>query len=158
MFDLKELDLTAQASAGRMLTLRHPVTKAVLQDTDGAPVTITAMGTDSATYRQRVQERIDRLRADEVKHRTSAEYDADSLDDLVMMTVTWSGVGLDGKALPCTHANIRAVYTRFRWVREQVERFVGSREDFFGASSAPSAPGTASSASDSAPTARSRAA
>lgn len=158
MFDLQELDLTAQASAGRVLALRHPITGEPLQDTDGAPVTITAMGTDSAVYRQRVQERLDRLRGEEAKRRTSAQYDDDTLDDLVMLTVTWSGVGLDGKALPCTHATTREVYTRFRWVREQVERFVGSREDFFGVSSAPSSPGTASSVSASAPTGRSRAA
>lgn len=158
MFDLKELDLAAQASAGRTLTLRHPVTREVLTDADGAPVTITAMGSDSAVYRQRMQERIDRLRAEDVKKRSSAAYDEDTTEDLVMLTITWSGVGLDGKALPCTQANARLVYTRFRWLRDQVEQFVVSREDFFGASSAPSSPGSASSASDSVPTARSKAA
>lgn len=152
MLDLNTLDLTAEADKGRTLHVKHPVTGLLLVDADGAPVTVTAMGAmDGTVYLDRSRERRDRLKAEDLKTRTSAQYDAEAVDDLVSLTLGWSGIAMDGKELPFTHANARMVYTRFRWLREQVEEFVGSRAVFFGESGSPSSAGTGATASGNAP-------
>ena len=50
---------------------------------------------------------------------------------LVQATVGWEGVIFDGQEIEFTPANVKMVYTDFPFIREQVDRFLGDRRNFF---------------------------
>lgn len=131
--DLSNFDTTAAAQAGAKLELKAPNGDPLLQD-DGAPVTITLLGRDSDVWRRAERAALDRRVNTRKKTVQSADLERDALEALVAVTVGWSGIVLDGNALDCTPPNVRRVYERFRWVREQVDEFVGDRANFLPAS------------------------
>lgn len=65
------------------------------------------------------------------------ELEDENLRKVVVATVAWQTDDLgeviaDGEEqLPCTPENAQRVYTKHPWLREQVEDFVGARENFF---------------------------
>lgn len=143
--DLLSLDVSATANDGRDLVLKHPVDRTPLSDATGKPVTITLLGRDSDTFIK--AERIIRnKRMDLLKKGgkfSAAEEDQEAVETLARCTVGWSGVPqgwVDGTAnadaAEFSYAAAVKLYGRMRWVREQVDEFVGTRENFLPASSA----------------------
>lgn len=129
------MDLNAlkpvKADEGAILELRHPETEELI---DG--MTITLLGQDSAVYRKiqltKQQAALSRIS----KGKRAVDLDAeklaeDGIDDLVKLTIDWTGFKLDGKELKPTEENVRKVYTEWQWIREQVQEFVASRANFF---------------------------
>lgn len=130
MFDLNSLK-PVMADDGAVLNIVHPETEEVI---DG--MTITLLGQDSKLYRKiqlsKQQAALNRM----AKGKKALDLDAeklseDSIDDLVKLTTAWSGFVLDGKDLDCTPENVRAVYSDWSWIKEQVQEFVGNRANFF---------------------------
>lgn len=128
------MDLTSlkpsKADTGATLTLLHPATDAPL------PVTITLLGQDSQKYRalerKKKQANLDSIIKGKKAAALNAErLDAEDLDDLVALTVTWSGVEFDGEPKPCTTENVRRLYTELSWVKEQAQAFINERANFF---------------------------
>jgi hypothetical protein len=126
------------------MQLLHPADRTPLNDADGKPVTITLLGRDSDVFLK--AERIIRnKRMDLLKKGgkfSAAEEDEEACETLARCTKAWSGIPtgwIDGKADPapaeCTFSNAAKLYGRMRWVREQVDEFIGSRENFLKASS-----------------------
>lgn len=140
--DLAQLDTTAAADAGAVLTLLHPKTGDVLRQdlphdaapgVEGAPVTITLAGTDSERHRKFRNSLITKRLAKRVPGKmTAEEAESEQMDGLVALTLAWEGVTFQGEALPCTAANVRRVYTSLKWVREQVDQFVTDRANYLG--------------------------
>jgi hypothetical protein len=128
--DLKNLK-PVMADEGALMQVRHPETE---EPIDG--MTITLLGQDSAVYRKiqfgKQQAALSRIS----KGKKAVELDAeklaeDSIDDLVKLTVDWSGFTLDGKALEATPENLRMVYSEWNWIKEQAQEFVADRAHFF---------------------------
>jgi hypothetical protein len=131
MLDLKTLDITEAANAGQVMEVLHPATNQPLEDDEGEPVLITLAGIDSEVFRKAQRAATNRRLA--VKGRTKItadELEQDALEALVACTLDWSGIAIGGEVLECTKANVRKVYTEFRWLREQVDEFVGDRAGF----------------------------
>lgn len=129
-FDLNSLK-PVMADDGAVLNIVHPETEEVIEG-----MTITLLGQDSKVYRKlqmsKQQAALNRIS----KGKKAVDFDAeklaeDSIDDLVKLTVDWSGFMLDGKELDCTPANIRTVYGEWAWIKEQVQEFVADRANFF---------------------------
>lgn len=127
-FDLAALDTAKGAEEGYELQLTHPKTGEAL------PARIRVLGADSETFRDKQRELL--RRRGERMNRTRRlavspeEAEADSLELLVAATAGWSGLALDGAELPFSGDNVRLVYKRFGWIREQVDAAVSDRANF----------------------------
>lgn len=132
--DLAQFDTSAIAEDGIDLQLKHPVTGIPLTQDDEAetPITIRIAGADSARFRKAERANRDRrLKAGFRRTPTAAELDAEGLELLASCTLGWSGLVLDGAPLEFTAANVRMLYKRLLWVREQVDVAMGDRSLFF---------------------------
>jgi len=141
--DLLSLDFSDIANAGRPLTLLHPAERTPLLN-GNKPITITLLGRDSDTFIK--AERIIRnkrmeMAKDGVKF-SAAQEDLQGWETMARCTTGWDGIPkgwVDGTAetepAEFSFANGVKLYTRMRWVFEQVDKFVGTRENFLKASS-----------------------
>jgi len=126
--DLANLDLKAGANAGAWIDIEHPVTR------DPLGIRIKVLGRDSDAFAE-IEEKRQREALEAAKQRkkpadpiAAAKELAEAV--LVSCTVAWEGVELDGVELDCTPANVKAVYYRFAWLRDQVDVAIGTRANF----------------------------
>jgi hypothetical protein len=129
-FDLNSLK-PVKADDGAIFQVFHPEYEEAI-----VGMTITLLGQDSKVYRKiqlaKQQAALNRIS----KGKRAVDLDAeklaeDSVDDLVKLTVAWTGFTLDGAALDCTPENVKRVYTEWAWIKEQVQEFVADRSNFF---------------------------
>lgn len=123
-FDMSALDCVPQANAGAIMDVLHPVkgTKTGIQ--------ITLAGMDSDRYRDFKRSRQNKkIREQGPGPLTVEDIEEVGLDALVELTLGWK-MRVDGADLPCTPANVKAVYKRFPWLKEQVDAFVAQRANF----------------------------
>ena len=120
-----------KADKGATLEIMHPETEEPI-----GGMTITLLGQDSAVYRKiqlaKQQAILNRM----AKGKKMVDLDAeklaeDTIDDLVKLTVKWTGFEIGGEDLPCTPENCRMVYSEWPWIREQAQEFVANRANFF---------------------------
>lgn len=128
--DLNKLK-PALADEGAVLELLHPDTEEVIPG-----MTITLLGQDSAVYRKIQTAKQQAILNRMSKGKKQVDFDAeklaeDTIDDLVKLTVAWSGFEIEGEPLEATPANFRMVYTDWQWIKEQAQEFVASRANFF---------------------------
>lgn len=132
MFDISTLK-AKKADSGAVLQVIHPGTDEPIKG-----MTITLLGQDSAVYRKisiaKQQTAINRM----AKGKKAADLDAeklaeDSIEDLVKLTVGWTGFADKGKELECTEESVRAIFADpgFAWLKEQAQAFVNDRANFF---------------------------
>ncbi len=115
------------ASEGVEMQVRHPATNAPI---DGMAITVLGLDSARAVQMQRAATNR-RLKQGINKMKWSAEeIDEDGIQMLSALTTSWRGIELDGKPLECNRQNATTLYTRFRWLREQVDEFVGERANF----------------------------
>jgi hypothetical protein len=101
-------------------------------------ITITVAGPDSARYKS--AEQIDkRLKRRSAAPMTASEIAQASLEGLADCVIAWSPVTLDGADLPMTSDNAVRLFTRFPWIREQVNAAAGDRTSFLESLSSDSA-------------------
>lgn len=120
-----------KADEGAVLEVLHPETEEVIEG-----MTITLLGQDSSVYRKiqlgKQQAALNRIAKGKKGLDLNAEKLAeDTIDDLVKMTIDWTGFTLDGKELKPNAENLRKVYTDWPWIREQAQEFVNNRANFF---------------------------
>lgn len=129
------MDLNAlkpvKADKGATLDILHPETE---EPIDG--MSITLLGQDSAVYRKLQLSKQQAILNRMAKGKKAADLDAeklaeDTIDDLVKLTVKWTGFEINGEALAATPENFRMVYTEWPWIREQAQEFVANRSNFF---------------------------
>lgn len=99
---------------------------------DGSPLTIELLPNDSEQVQAAERAALNRKLRNPQKLRMSAEeLDEDGIEKLVAATVAWNTFEDDkGKPIECTLVNSRAIYKQHRWLREQVDAFVGERANF----------------------------
>lgn len=143
--DLSKYDTTAASQSGVFLHLRD-LADEPLYDGEGEnrkPVGITLLGPDSDVYKQHVKERSSEVIKMTMKQAGRKNRDAQmiemtperlkkqQLDLAVACTLGWSGIGdKDTPELPCTPENVRAVYEKYEFILQQVDGFIGDRQNF----------------------------
>ena len=123
-FDLAKLDTAKVAEEGAELRVAHPTTG------EDLGITITLIGTDSKTFRD-----ISKIRATMALKKKTREIDLDQdeldfIELLARCTKGWSGMTENGKDIPFNHENAVELYTKYLWMRDQVDRFIVDRSNF----------------------------
>lgn len=143
--DLNDVDVVTGANKGFTLTLFHPVTQL---DTD---MKITVLGQDSDKFKELVgaqnQERVKKLTKGgqfRAKVATLKEIESNSIQILAGCTTGWENVceGKDQETkaplpLPFSLENAVSLYTKYPWIKEQVDEAIGNRANFMPSSSKP---------------------
>jgi hypothetical protein len=119
------------ADEGAVMQVVHPDTEEPIEG-----MTITLLGQDSNVYEKISLKRSQAALARISKGKKAVDMDAQQvqanmLNDLVALTVDWTGFELDGKALKPTPENVQNVYTGWKFIREQAQEFVADRANFF---------------------------
>ena len=124
MTDLNFFDTSLKANTGVEYTLKHPATG---EDLD---ISFTLLGVDSDAFQEleRAKKRT-RLKTQKIDI-TVEELENQTLDTLTAMTIGWKNVVLDGKELEFSPENARRIYSKFPWVREQIDGVIGNRALF----------------------------
>lgn len=126
--DLNKLDLTKSSNEGIWYALKHPVTN------DELPMKIKVIGKDSdkfiklsEDFRRSTLEDMKVNKTSEQRIQVAKEY-GDNI--LIACTLEWQGIELDGKKLDCTPDNVKLVYQRFGWIKEQIDTAIADRALF----------------------------
>lgn len=132
--DLSDFDTIAASDEGAWLSLQNPKTLTTLVDKEGKESRIRLAGIDSEIYktgqRKAQNRRLSIPRGRRNQNMTAEELDAEALDLLVACTLEFENIQVDKKEMDATPANVRVVYTRFPWIREQVDQFIADRGNF----------------------------
>jgi hypothetical protein len=143
-FDLSELDTRKACDQGAVLDLRHPETGKPLD------IKITLAGVDSKLYTQAAN-RIAAERANAsmtpakmklarqgrpvlVTEADMQMQQEDAIKLLAAATLSWEGVLVAGKEIPCSYEEAISLYTNFPWIMAQVDAFVADRSNFLSGS------------------------
>ncbi len=141
-FDLDAVDTRTLSEDGVFLNLKT-IDREPLLSKAGKQVRVKLLGPDSDKYRgmfrKQMRTRIERNapggkeKAAEVDEFVEGEKDA--LDVMVACTVGWENVhAVGGDAVPCSPENVRALYTAYPVIRDQVDMFIAQRGNFLLAS------------------------
>lgn len=143
MLDLASYETAAEEGAplylkdpaGRPLEYETGETEVVDGETKPVmkPITIWLAGVEAPRWTRAADEMANKLKESK-EERTIQDIRGDRAGMLAKMTLRWEGVVLDGQTLECTEANAKKLYIRFRWILEQVDRFLAVRENFLPAS------------------------
>ena len=122
--DLTQFDVVSPANEGVWMNLEHPVTGEPLD------VRIKLAGIDSDYYKKELRKQQNKKFKKGFRKLSAEELEADTIELLVACTLDWEGVELEGQALECNPENVRKIYKRFPWIREQVDNFINDRANF----------------------------
>jgi hypothetical protein len=130
--DFANLDTAELANEGAVMPVHGPDGQPVLQD-DGSPVTLTLLGDDSdlLTKFDRITTNA-HLRGSQTV--TAELGETKQISRLARACVAWSGIVLEGKPLDHSEENAKALFRRFRWLRQQAVIFISDRANFLKAS------------------------
>ncbi len=133
--DLKKIDTKAAANSGRKMYLRGPDGMPVKIDEAGPAgkenqAYITLLGVDSDAFIARKNSTGNRRLKAKKTDLTIESLDADRAALLATCTLNWKGIELDGAPVTCDFENAKKLYSEFKWIYEQVDEFVGDRENF----------------------------
>lgn len=130
--DLAKLNLVEFANGSQKMRVVHPVTGDILTTNNGEEVYIELLGADSSKMRSEMS---DRARKQIAKRNstisTIEEAEKASSELLAAITVSWFGIEENGQFLECTKENAIAIYTKYSWLRLQVDAFVSDRANFY---------------------------
>lgn len=136
--DLSALDTVSACNKGAEIEIKHPITNV------GVGVFITILGKDSDAFREHSRESGNAyLRREAVKDsnpeavpvRTMEQIEKQNLETLAVCTIGWRTgdvptITLDGTDLPFTPANASKLYNRFPSIYRQVDKAIGTLENF----------------------------
>jgi len=129
-FDISSLDVVKAANDGANVELVHPVSG------EGLGIRVRVIGKDSDEFRRLIaaqsRRRVQRMakQGRGVKAPDQEEIEHENVDLLAASTLGWEGMVYEGKELPFTRENAVMVYSKYPWVREQVDVAIGDRSLF----------------------------
>ena len=138
-FDLTAAKALSEAEdEGAIIEIHAPDGEPMMHgpENDPKPVTMRVAGSYSSTYR-RAEEAATKKRLQAARRTRSTDLDAAAarqwqIDVMAKCVLEWDGFYDDGKPVPCTYDNVRAVLTHAPWAREQVEAAMQDHEVFSG--------------------------
>lgn len=126
------LDLTAFKKSfldSATVSIVNPVTG------DKLGIEIELASPDSSKYRAKslevMNKQLERNLKAKNKTATVEQLENNGNEVLAGATISWSGLGENGKELPCTYENALHVYSEYKFIKEQVDEFLGDRKNFF---------------------------
>ena len=123
-FDLAKLDTAKVAEEGAELRVAHPTTG------EDLGITITLIGTDSKTFRDISKSRATASLKKKTREIDLDQNESDAVDLLAKCTKGWSGITENGKQVAFSYDNAVQLYTKYLWLREQIDRFMADRANF----------------------------
>ena len=123
-FDLAKLDTAKVAEEGAELRVAHPTTG------EDLGITITLIGTDSKTFRDISKSRATASLKKKTREIDLDQNESDAVDLLAKCTKGWSGITENGKEVAFSYDNAVQLYTKYLWLREQIDRFMADRSNF----------------------------
>ena len=123
-FDLTKLDTAKVAEEGAELRVAHPTTG------EDLGITITLIGTDSKTFRDISKSRATASLKKKTREIDLDQNESDAVDLLAKCTKGWSGITENGKEVVFSYENAVQIYTKYLWLREQIDRFMADRSNF----------------------------
>ena len=123
-FDLAKLDTAKVAEEGAELRVAHPTTG------EDLGITITLIGTDSKTFRDISKSRATASLKKKTREIDLDQNESDSVELLAECTKGWSGITENGKEIVFSFENAVQLYTKYLWLREQIDRFMADRSNF----------------------------
>lgn len=151
MADLDEMDTTPMANEGAVMTVRSPADNSIAYNDDGVkklgseewekeptPMTITLAGVDSERFKRanrKITTRRDMQQRGQRRPKPipQEEQEADNTEVLAACTIAWN-ITVGTSKPEFTHAEAVKIYSRYPWLQEQVDTFVGDRANFVKAS------------------------
>lgn len=130
---LDAFDTTAAADEGAKMEVRRPDTGEVMYWPDGRPYTVTLVGKDGDKIEKLALQQNDRRTQGMSRTRqptASAIIVKDDIELLVAATKEWDMQLNNGEPAPNDAKEYRAAYTKYKWLREQVDQFTGNRANF----------------------------
>ena len=123
-FDLAKLDTAKVAEEGAELRVAHPTTG------EDLGITITLIGTDSKTFRDISKSRAAASLKKKTREIDLDQNESDAVELLAKCTKGWSGITENGKEVVFNYDNAVQLYTKYLWLREQIDRFMADRSNF----------------------------
>lgn len=131
-FDLSNYEKLA-SSEGVWMEVMDPKTETPIRNVEGKPVRIMLAGSDSPQYRSKQREYMNRrLKKNKMALGSAEQLDAEKIEMLAACTVGWEGFVMNGKEWAYSTENAHVLYTNpaLRFIREQVDDFIGERANF----------------------------
>lgn len=129
-FDLSSLDVVSAANTGVEVDLLHPVTN------EPIGMKIKVIGRDSDEFR-RLSNAQSRRRVNKMSkggfRATNAnleDVEAEGIELLAACTKGWTNVVVSGKVIPFSKEAAVDLYTKYPWIKEQVDTAIGDRALF----------------------------
>lgn len=107
------------------LTLKHPVSG------DELDAKIKVYGKDSSVFQNAIKARAKAQIARKSKDIDLEANDKDSIELLADCTQGWSGIAEGSKEIVFSRDAAIALYTKYKWIREQIDIAIGDRANFF---------------------------
>ena len=123
-FDLAKLDTAKVAEEGAELRVAHPTTG------EDLGITITLIGTDSKTFRDISKSRATASLKKKTREIDLDQNESDAVELLAKCTKGWTGITENGKEVVFSFDNAVQLYTKYLWLREQIDRFMADRSNF----------------------------
>ena len=123
-FDLAKLDTAKVAEEGAELRVTHPTTG------EDLGITITLIGTDSKTFRDISKSRATASLKKKTREIDLDQNESDAVELLAKCTKGWTGITENGKEVAFSYDNAVQLYTKYLWLREQIDRFMADRANF----------------------------
>ena len=123
-FDLAKLDTAKVAEEGAELHVAHPTTG------EDLGITITLIGTDSKTFRDISKSRATASLKKKTREIDLDQNESDAVELLAKCTKGWTGITENGKEVAFSDDNAVQIYTKYLWLREQIDRFMADRSNF----------------------------
>lgn len=130
MIDLANLDSQEAAEQAQPLVLLHPVTDEELVNEDGSKWTVHVLGQDSKKVKRFRSQVHSKYRGKKDPSLTKIEHEACEL--LAELTEGWDGIVFEGKPLVFSRKNAVELYSKYRWIFEQVNQFSSDRSNYLG--------------------------
>jgi hypothetical protein len=123
-FDFTKLDFATKAEAGAVMQVKNPLTGEAL----GA--TVTVIGTDSKTFRNLAKQRSVASMERTAEDLKTYDADADNISMIAKCILGWTGIFEGETEIKFSYENAVMMLTKYSWLREQIDRFVGDRANF----------------------------
>lgn len=119
MTDLSIFDLESRAESGFTVHITHPASG------KKTGLSVNVVGVDSKTYADAQKQMLAELKDDD------ADKEAAGIRLLAKCTRDWSGFEEDGKELKFSVKEAEQVYSKYKGIREQVDRGMAQRSRLF---------------------------
>jgi hypothetical protein len=129
-FDLADLDLVSAANEGVEVELVHPT------NGEGLGIKVRVVGRDSDEFRRlsaaQARRRVQRMSKGGFRNKTQdvEELEAEGIELLAACTKGWTGMVMNKEVVPFSRDAAITIYTKYPWIREQVDTAIGDRSLF----------------------------